>query len=412
MSRAADRVAEVYREEWGRVLASLIRFAGDFDRAEDALQDAFAAAIPAWESNGVPDHPAAWLARTARRRLIDRARRGQRERAVDPAAIPADDDPDPRPIEDHRLRLMFTCCHPALARETQVGLTLRTLGGLGTEQIARAFLVTTPTMAQRLARAKRKIREAGIPYEVPGADELPRRVPGVLSVIYLVFNAGHVAQGGPGLVDADLCTEAIRLARLLVHALPDAREARGLLALLLLQDSRRAARVDADGGLVRLPDQDRTRWDHDQITEAAALLARSDDGDPGPYELQARIAHEHARAPRAVDTDWHRIVALYDALEARAPSPVVRLNRAVALAEAEGPTAGLEAIDALAGDLGDYPYLHVARGELLARQGRLAPARAALREALRRTENDVERRHLQRRIQMLGAPGPLGPSGS
>lgn len=419
-----NRMEALFREQHGRWLASLLARARDFEPAEEALQDALARALEHWPREGVPANPAAWIATVAHRRLVDlqRASRrraaGREERSPDElraeeaeeaeGACAADDFPH----ADERLRLLFTCCHPALAHEARVALTLHTLCGLTSAEIARAFLVEEATLAQRLVRAKRKIRDAGIPYRVPPAEELGERLEAVLEVVYLVFNEGHAAARGPELLRADLCAEALRLARLSVELLPEEVEAKGLLALLLLTDARRAARTTQDGALVLLEDQDRSRWDHTRLAEGLELLGRARrGGPPGPYTLQAAIAGEHARAARASDTDWRRILLLYDALLATRPSPVVALNRAVAVAVVHGPAAGLAEVEPLARELSRYPYWYATRADLLRRLGRDEESREAYRRALARTANERERDFLRGRIDSL-APRAGDPRGT
>jgi len=383
----------------------MIRVLGDFDLAEDAVQDAFAQALRVWPERGIPNNPGAWITTTARNRAIDRLRRERtlREKTGQLGAIEAleslgGDETDVSGIPDDRLRLIFTCCHPALRMDARVALTLRTLGGLTTGEIARAFLVPEPTMAQRLVRAKHKIREAAIPYRVPPAELLPERLPGVLAVLYLVFNEGYAATSGP-LVRTDLCDEGIRLARVLVTLMPNEPEAAGLLALMLLQHSRREARSGPSGQMILLEDQDRARWDHAMIDEGLAIL----DGAlvarrPGPYQLQGAIAALHARAPRPEDTDWPQIAALYDRLAETSPSPVVELNRAVAVAMADGPERGLALFVPLEGELDGYHLFHAARADLFRRLERNEDAAAAYRRALELVTNPQQRSYLERRL--------------
>ena len=398
-------IDEIYKADWGRLLSGLIRAVGDFDVAEEALQDAFAAAVTEWAANA-PRNPRAWLYGTARHKAIDKLRRRARLSAM-AAALSADEEAaapalaDDSAVPDERLRLIFTCCHPALAPEAQVALTLRTLCGLTTEEIARAFLVPPATMAQRLVRAKSKIRAAGIPYQVPSFEELPARASMVMAVVYLVFNEGYSAAQGDALIRHDLCAEAIRLARLL-RALPPVpvRELDALLALMLLHDARRDARTDAEGEMVPLAEQDRTRWNRTQIEEGIALVKDALRHAPaGPYALEAAIAAVHAEASRAQDTDWRQIALLYERLHSLHPSPVVALNRAVAVAMADGPAAALPLVDALADELGSYHLWHATRADLLHRLGRREEAIAAWKRAHELATNDAERRFLTRRIQ-------------
>jgi RNA polymerase sigma-70 factor (ECF subfamily) len=404
----------VYRSDWGRIVATLIRLVGDFDVAEEAAQEAFTAAVDQWRDSGVPEYPRAWIIQTARYKAIDRIRRRTRfaeklESQVASGLIPTVEEPnyDTSEIPDDRLRLIFTCCHPALALEAQVALTLRMLGGLETEEIARAFLVPTTTMAQRLVRAKRKIRDARIPYRVPDTNEMPERLDAVLTVIYLVFNEGYSATRGEPLVRTDLCTEAIRLGRLVrsLMAPQTPAEATALLALMLLHDSRRDARLDEAGDIVLLESQDRSRWDRRQIAEALPLVDEAVRGGPGPFALQAAIAALHCQAARAEDTDWPQILRLYDLLEQLQPSPIISLNRAVAIAMVDGPQTALTIIDALdaAGDLDRYHLLHAARADLLRRIGSSAEAAKSYERALALVTNESERRFLERRLHEVQA---------
>jgi len=405
------RVDEVYRADWGRIVATLIRSFGDFDLAEEAAQEAFAAAVDQWRTTGIPDSPAAWIIQTARHKAIDRLRRRTRfQEKVESYVYELPTTTEQPEIEigeirDDRLRLVFTCCHPALAEEAQVALTLRTLCGLETDEIARAFLVPSTTMAQRLVRAKRKIRDARIPYRVPDTTEMPARIDAALKVVYLVFNEGYTATRGEPLVRADLCAEAIRLARIIrmLMAPYPPEEATGLLALMLLHDSRRDARVDEAGDLVILEEQDRIRWNQKQIAEALPLVEESLRLEPGPYALQAAIAAEHCQAAHAEDTNWSRIVRLYDLLERVQPSPIVSLNRAVAIAMTGESGAALRLIDSLNAELEGYHLLHAARADLLRRQGAASDAAESYERALALVTNESERRFLDRRLREVRA---------
>jgi RNA polymerase sigma-70 factor, ECF subfamily len=406
--QTAAAIADVFRVERARVLATVIRVCnGDFELAEEAVQDAFAAALARWPTEGLPDEPRGWLVSVARNKAIDTIRRRVKLRTIvgglasQDVAPESQDAREPTAVPDDRLRLMFTCCHPALALEAQVALTLRTLGGLTTEEIARAFLTSPTTMAQRLVRAKTKIRDAKIPYEVPEAAQLAERTDAVMAVVYLIFNEGYAASAGDEWVRRDLCSEAIRLGRLLVE-LTDSNEPKGLLALMLLHDSRRDARTNDHGDLVLLEDQDRSRWHRAQIDEALALvpvaLRGTGPGTAGVYSLQAAIAALHAQAARAADTDWPQIAALYAELYRRNPTPIIALNHAVAVAMWRGPRAGLELIEPLRKDLGEYHLWHSARADLLRRVGDRAAAAKAYRDALALVGSAPERRFLERRL--------------
>jgi RNA polymerase sigma-70 factor (ECF subfamily) len=414
-----EAITRVHHEEWGRVVAGLARRFGDLDVAEEAAAEAFTVATERWPRDGIPPNPGGWLTTTATRKAIDRLRRESQRDAKHQAALMVHDDTPAEPtgpVEDDRLRLVFTCCHPALAMEARVALTLRLLGGLTVAEIARAFFVQETTMAQRITRAKAKIAAAHIPYRVPSAEDLRERVTGVLAVVYLVFNEGYLAGEGDDAVRVDLTDEAIRLGRLLRHLLPDDGEVTGLLALMLLTDARRAARVSRTGELVTLDEQDRSAWDPDLIAEGRALVderlrvVAAGGERPGRYQLLAAINTVHTDAPTARDTDWSRIVALYDAIARLDPSPVVRLNRAVALAELDGPLVGLAEVDRLSEPLDGYHAFHVARAELLRRLGRSGEARTAYDRAIGLTGNPAERAHLtRRRDQLVGAGPPRGP---
>src|SRR4051794_10893959 len=404
MTVDASAIESVFRAESGRAVASLVRFVGDIDIAEEAVQDAFEIALKRWPDQGLPPSPAGWIITTAKNRAIDRLRRESTrdDRHRQAVLLNTKEEAETGPVEDDRLRLIFTCCHPSLAQEAQVALTLRLIAGLQTPEIARALLVSEPTMAQRLVRAKGKIRANNIPYRVPTDAELPDRLSPVLAVVYLIYNEGHVATTGEVLMRDDLCAEAIRLARLLVQLMPDEAEAQGLLALLLLTEARRPARTASDGSLVRLADQDRGLWDRALIDEGHALVrACLRRNLPGPYQIQAAIAAVHDDAPATALTEWSQIVQLYDQLMVIAPSPIVALNRAIAISEIDGPGPALAIVDQL--DLDGYHLFHAVRGELLERLGRYDEAAAAYGRSIELATNDVERNHLRRRLDNLTA---------
>ncbi|MDX6323585.1 MAG: polymerase sigma-70 factor, subfamily [Propionibacteriaceae bacterium] len=402
-SASPSEIDRLFRQEYGRAVAVLVRIFGDIDVAEEAVQDAFTAAVQRWPTSGVPPSPAGWIITTARRRAIDRLRREstRQDRHAAAALLHAGDEPAKEdPVGDDRLRLIFTCCHPSLSPSAQVALTLRLLGGLTTAEVAHAFLVPEPTMAQRLVRAKGKIRDAKIPYRVPSDAELPDRLRAVLTVVYLIFNEGYAASSGDRLIREDLCAEAIRLGRLLATLMPDEPEVLGLLALMLLIESRRCGRTTSGGDLVRLSDQDRSLWDRDLIDEGQAIVRRClQRNQPGPYQLQAAINAVHSDAPTAMTTDWQQILQLYDQLLVLSPSPVVALHRAVAVAEVEGPAAALTLVDDLG--LTGYYLFHAIRADLLRRLGRPADAASSYDEAIAHTDNVAEQTFLERTRQSL-----------
>lgn len=403
---AHDEIGGIFREEYGRTVATLIRYFGSIDLAEDAVQEAFEVAVAKWPQDGIPPNPGAWITTTARNRGIDKLRRDRRRDELSQEATALEEEqpepPEVGPVRDDRLRLIFTCCHPALSPEAQVALTLRLLGGLTTPEIANAYLVSESTMAARITRAKKKIASAGIPYRVPGDHDLPDRLSSVLAALYLVYNEGYAASSGTTLTRTDLSAEAIRLARVLADLMPDEPEAMGLLALVLLTEARRPARTDAGGALVLLGDQDRTRWDHAMIEEGHELVRRClRRNAPGPYQIQAAINAVHDDAPTAALTDWGQIVALYDQLMVFTPTSVVALNRAVAIGERDGARAGLDAIESLRQNLDTYYPLHAARADLLTRLGRSREAADAYRKALALNDNEVFRGYLGDQLAKL-----------
>jgi RNA polymerase sigma-70 factor (ECF subfamily) len=404
MALSQADIARIFRAEYGRAVAVLTRRFGDIDAAEEAVQDAFTAAIERWPREGPPPSPAGWIITTARNRAIDRLRKdsSRRDRYEQAVLLATESIEEEETVHDDRLRMIFTCCHPALATSAQVALTLRLLGGLTTAEIAKAFLVPEATLAQRLVRAKGKIRDAGIPYRIPEANELPARLVPVLAVLYLIFNEGYAATSGTELTRAELCTEAIRLTRVLSSELPGELEIQGLLALMLLTDARREARVSSSGEMVLLRDQDRSRWDAVSTLEGLRLVQRClHHNRPGPYQIQAAINATHAIAPSTAETNWPQIVELYNQLLAIQPTPIVALNRAVAVAEVEGPQAALQLTDALAADLDRFYLFHAIRADLLRRLGRDEQAAASYRNAIERCENHAEREFLKRRLAAL-----------